>query len=218
MTLTFDPVLAADLAAGVPRRPTPLVVEAAASENGVRLIEHVFAGPVRGAAFAGDTIVLDARLRGFNRQWVFAHELGHIIAQRHDLRAAQDERFADDFARHYLLPALWASAHERRPLSLARRLNVGLWLVAAQLSSLGLLPKVLRHGGSVVCGRCGLRSYESACGCTPARRSFRARQALPSAIDLLTDWAGEEAIRDHHNTPLWDENVCRSHLSGGTFR
>ena len=201
------------IADSVKRPPVALVIEKMAASHAVRLVEHRFSGPVRGAALGGDTVVLDARLHGFARQWVFAHELGHILAQRCEMADAGGELFADSFARHYLLPLSWADAGSNAPLSLARRLGLRGWLVAVQLSVLGEMPRVLRQGREVLCSSCGIRGHDPFCACAEARRSPAARWLLPSVREMWTESAPSFASETRS---LWNDCTCDAGRSANT--
>lgn len=174
------------LVAELRTKAEPICVERLADQLQVRLIVHRFAGPVRGAAVAGDTILLDAELSPFERRWTFAHEVGHILLQRDHLRVSRgvEELFADQFARELLLPRGWVEGVSDVP-AFARRVGVARWLVALQMAVVGRAPRLQRDGSSVLCATCGHREHAPPCVCQGwRRRSPHQRRKLPHVRDI----------------------------------
>lgn len=166
------------------RRIGRIDVDATAAAIDVELLEHRFRGPVRGAAIAGQTVLLDDRLRGASRDWVFAHELGHVLVQRREVCVAgrEEEWFADYFAGCLLLPKPWLDRDGVGP-RLARRTGVGDWLVALRLAVHGRAPSLLQAGRSVLCATCGVRCHDPRCRCS-LHRTGRQRRTLPNMRSL----------------------------------
>jgi len=178
--------VARDLVLSLRPQIRPLDLESICESLGVVLYTHTFGGPVRGLAIEGHVVVLDPRLDKFERQWTFAHEVGHILMQRRELGAsvAATELLADQFARELLLPCDWLEAAADLE-DLRRQLQVPRWLLGAQLAIVGRAPALQRDHEEVICVKCGRTEHAPRCSCHIwRRRNIVERQALPDVREL----------------------------------
>jgi hypothetical protein len=110
-------------------------------------------------------------LRGARELFVFAHELAHALHRRgrfRSLHKADEEWFADWFARELLLPRRWLTD---RPLSHGQiaALGIGYETWALQLAILGTAPSLMRNRGRVLCRYCGTSAHRWGCECRALR-------------------------------------------------
>lgn len=187
----------------------PFSRDRTAARLDVRLVTHSFVGPTRGVAVAGDTIFLDARLQGAQRDFVFAHEVAHVLLQRSDARVRPEhvEFFADVFARELLVPREWLEGLvDARHF--ARRLRVSHELLAVQLSAAGRVPPVQRLGRRVLCADCGWDRHRPPCACDAWRgESETTRRQLPDAYDHAV-WRSAHRHLDMQLLLSFDEDPC----------
>lgn len=128
---------------------------------------------------------LNRSLRGAQLQLVFAHELAHILRRRGyfcEIPLADEEWFADWFARELVMPRRWLL----RPWtgSLLAALHVDLETVALQNAVINRCPPLMRNGRRVLCRTCGTSWHVSDCPCRTWRHRDYALDALPDVRKL----------------------------------
>jgi len=88
-----------------PRSSSRRLGEAAAAAMGVEVITRRLGSGLLGLTVSDNRVVISASLRGFERQFTIAHELGHVQVRRGQYapRSPLDEEaFADAYARQML--------------------------------------------------------------------------------------------------------------------
>lgn len=178
-------------------RPSPLDIEVISGRLEIRLFTHRFDGPTRAAALAGETIVLDERLRPREARAAFAHEVGHLLIQRGLLCIPRDceELFCDWFARELALPAAWLGVAVSAS-RLMRQLRVTPEIVATQLARAGMAPAIQRLDRTVLCVICGAIAHGSACACSAWRNAPPERRKMLPDVREHNAWSG-------HAIPMW---------------
>jgi len=138
---------------------------------------------------SGRILLHSDRLRGSRETFVFAHELAHVLCRRGHFRAlrrADEEWFADWFARELVLPRWWLG----NPVTQAK---LAAWGVdydtyALQLAALGAAPPVMRSAERILCAHCGTAAHGWDCPCRDLRDRRPGWEAeVPNARDLRGD-------------------------------
>lgn len=164
------------------------------------------------ALTSGDRILLSSALSRRERNLALAHELAHVLVRRGRcpwVRPADEERFADAFARELVAPARFlARSWTRLPL----RESCEAWDIdpptaVLQLAGLGLLPDLMRsQDGVVLCRVCGSEPRRRGCPCAEHRQLET--DPLP---DPDTAWEAARAaaarVRDRRADPVFERSA-----------
>lgn len=167
------------------RRPRRLDVDKLAAVVGVELRRRDLGETLLGLTLDDHRVVLHRSLRGARQLFVFAHELGHVFRRRGqfvNVAAADEEWFADWFARELVLPRRWLT--DRWPRTKLGSLHVEAETAALQLASLGLAPALMRNGSRVLCRTCGSDPHDWSCDCRTWRRQPAAVASLPDIREV----------------------------------
>lgn len=155
-------------------------IKEVARRSEVTLETRVLEPRLLGLTIDRERVLLNSVLGGSLAAFTFAHELGHVYRRRGyfpGLRRAEEEWFADWFAREMVFPRRWLS-REWHVGQLAA-LHVDRVTVALQLAVVGRAPALMRAGDKVLCKTCGSRHHRSGCSCVGYRTSLGSNRLLP---------------------------------------
>ena len=163
-------------------RPGRLDVVELASELGVTVLYRAMAVTLHGVTFSTRRVTVNANLPVRRRRFALVHELAHVLVARGQcpyVEAQDEERFADRFARHILLPLEDVAAAATTD-DLAAIYEVDQDVVSLQMAELERAPAIARSGaGSILCVHCGTQLRRLACECARYRVNPRLAADLP---------------------------------------
>jgi hypothetical protein len=157
-----------------PPRRSAVDLDALARSLDVQVLHRSLGPRLRGETHDAKVVVLHRKLRGRERRFTLAHELGHILVRRGRapwLARDDEERFADAFARELLVPSsMLRGCDVSDAVRLAARFSAPLNCVLLQFVAQGLLPPLaVTRDRVVLCIRCGDWPHVKACACRAHR-------------------------------------------------